>query len=140
MTGNQKALNDFQENTTTTMSGFAGQFEALTLAVNSLTMTGVTITQEDVDAVTKTLDHHDELLKQPLQFCTSALGAAHTRMPATQVRHAQAIEHARQIIGNVGEIEGDRLSVAVDTAEASGNAFQCVGNLSLDTFKIVLGS
>jgi hypothetical protein len=113
------------------MSEFSGKVEALALAVDSLSISGINITQQDVEVVTRTLDGHGQLLKQCLLFCTSALNAAQANMPRMQVKHGKAIEHARQVIGNLGAIKADAPSVAVDTAEASGSAFQEVGNIDL---------
>jgi hypothetical protein len=113
------------------MSEFSGMVEALTLAVDSLSISGVNITQQDVQVVTRKLDEHGQLLKQCLLFCTTAMNAAHASMPGTQVKHAKALEHARQVIGNLGAIRPDAPPVVVDTAEASGQAFQGIGNIDL---------
>ncbi len=113
------------------MSEFSGKVEALTLAVESLSISGVNITEQDVQVVTRKLNEHGQLLKQCLLFCTTAMDAAHANMPGTQVRHAKAVEHARQVIGNLGVIRPDAPSVVVDTAEVSGHAFQGIGNIDL---------
>jgi hypothetical protein len=113
------------------MSEFSGMVEALNLAVDSLSISGVNITQQDVQVVTRKLDEHGQLLKQCLLFCTTAMNAAHASMPGTQVKHAKALVHARQVIGNLGAIRPDAPPVVVDTAEASGQAFQGIGNIDL---------
>ena len=113
------------------MSELSGKVEAIALAVDALSISGVNITQQDVEVVKRTLDEHGLLLKQCLSFCTSAMNAAHASTSGTQVKHAKAIEHARQIIGNLGSINAHAPPVAVDTAEASGSAFQAIGNTDL---------
>ncbi|KAI8631316.1 hypothetical protein F5Y19DRAFT_425718, partial [Xylariaceae sp. FL1651] len=140
VTENQTALDTFQEKTATTMSDMVGKVEALTLAVDSLSLSGVTISQKDMASVTQALNEHGNLVKECLQFCTSAMSAAHARISATQVRHAKVVEQATQFIGNVGPISGDAPLVTVDTAEASGNAFQGVGNINADAFRILVGN
>ncbi|KAI0858324.1 hypothetical protein F4860DRAFT_486918 [Xylaria cubensis] len=137
---NQETLSTFQEITTTTLSQFSGKFEALELAVQSLSISGVAITQQDVETVTRTLNEHGKLLKQCLQFCTTALKAVHSEMPATQVRYAKAAEYAQQIVGNVGSTGENAPTVDVNTALAEGSAFQGVGNFSVDALKAILGN
>ena len=113
------------------MSEFSGRVEALVLAIDSLSIAGVSITQQDVQVVTRKLDEHSQLLKQCLLFCTTALNAAHASVPGTQVKHVKALENVRQVIGNLGEIKPDAPPVVVNTAEAGGQAFQGIGNIDL---------
>ena len=113
------------------MSELSGKVEAIALAVNALSISGVNIKQQDFSVVKQKLDEHGLLLKQCLVFCTSAINAAHASTSGTQVKHAKAIEHARQIIGNLGAIKSDAPPVVVGTAEASGaGTFQGIGNLN----------
>jgi hypothetical protein len=127
----QTTLDSFQEITSTTMSELSGKVEAIALAVDALSISGVNITEQDVEVVKRTLDEHGLLLKQCLVFCTSAMSAAHVSTSGTQVKHAKAMEHARQIIGNFGAIKADAPPVVVDTAEAGGSSFQPIGNIDL---------
>ncbi|KAI0547889.1 hypothetical protein F4679DRAFT_552462 [Xylaria curta] len=137
---NQETLSTFQETTTTTLSRFSGKFEALELAVQSLSISGVAITQQDVETVTQTLNEHGELLRQCLQFCTTALKAVHSEMPDTQIRDAKAAEYAQQIVGNVLSTGEKAVAVKVRNAEAKGNAFQGIGNFSEAALKAILGN
>lgn len=112
------------------MSEFSGRVEALALAIQSLSISGVQSTQKDVEIVRQTLDDHEKLLRHCLVFCTTALSAAQTVLPGTQVKHAKALNHARQIVGNFGPLGKNAPPVVVDTAEAQ-DAFQAVGNIDL---------
>ncbi|KAI1178553.1 hypothetical protein F4777DRAFT_536978 [Nemania sp. FL0916] len=134
----QQTLNEFQENTATTLSEFTGKLDALALAVQSLSISEVTIPQEDVAMITRTLNEQHQLLKQNLQFCTTALGAVQSEMPSTQVRFVKARENARQMIGNYGTAGEKASSIVVENVEAEGHAIQSIGNFSGDAWAAIL--
>jgi hypothetical protein len=125
----QVTLDAFQETTAATMSELSGKVETIALAIDALSISGVNITQHDVEVVQRTLNEHGLLLKQCLLFCTSALNAAHASTSSTHVKHAKAANHARQIIGTLGLSEGNS-QVMVDTADAD-DAFQGIGVIQL---------
>jgi hypothetical protein len=125
----QVTLDAFQETTAATMSELSGKVETIALAIDALSISGVNITQHDVEVVQRTLNEHGLLLKQCLLFCTSALNAAHASTSSTHVKHAKATNHARQIIGTLGLSEGNS-QVMVDTADAD-DAFQGIGVIQL---------
>jgi hypothetical protein len=125
----QVTLDAFQETTAATMSELSGKVETIALAIDALSISGVNITQHDVEVVQRTLNEHGLLLKQCLLFCTSALNAAHASTSSTHVKHAKATNHARQIIGTLGPSEGNS-QVMVDTADAD-DAFQGIGVIQL---------
>ena len=126
----QVTLDTFQETTAATMSELSGKVETIALAIDALSISGVDITQHDVEVVQRTLNEHGLLLKQCLLFCTSALNAAHASTSGTHVKHAKATNHARQIIGTLGSSEGNAQPVMVDTADAD-DAFQGIGVIQL---------
>jgi hypothetical protein len=136
----QTSLNKFQENTATRMSEFSGRIETLLLAGDALSISGVMITQQDVTAVTQILNEHGKLLKQCLLFCTSAMNAAQPKTDGTYVKYAEAVEQAKQIIGNVGEIRSDAPNVTVDKAKAGGSSFQFIGRMSKEALGTLVNS
>jgi hypothetical protein len=127
----QTTHDTFQDATATTLSELTRQVEAIALAIDSLSISGVEITQQDVEVVKRKLDEHCLLLKQRLLFCTNAMDAAHTSTSGTHVKYAKANDHARQTIGNFGAIKADAPEVVVDSAEASERASQSVGYTDL---------
>ncbi|KAF3012849.1 hypothetical protein E8E14_010545 [Neopestalotiopsis sp. 37M] len=129
---NEAQLTDFQEMTTTIMSTWTGKLEALSLTLEAMSSSTVAIRPQHVEAVQKTLKNHGQLLQQCVQLCTDAIAAVHVSDSRTQVRHAKALDRARQVIGNLGPIMAEAPSVSVDIAEASGGAFQGIGNLNLN--------
>jgi hypothetical protein len=125
-------LNTFQEHTAETLSQFSGKIEGLALAIDSLSSSGLTISQTDIASVQRTLNAHGQLLKQCLSFCTSAMSATQTLAPGISVKHASAMEHARMIIGPLGPLQANAPTIAVNTAEAGGNAFLAIGPTSFE--------
>ena len=124
-------LDTFQDTTAATMSELSGKVETIALAIDALSISGVDITQHDVEVVQRTLNEHGLLLKQCLLFCTSALNVAHASTSSTHVKHAKATNHARQIIGTLGPSEGNS-QVMVDTADADGKGtFLGIGVIQL---------
>ncbi|KAK4164072.1 hypothetical protein QBC43DRAFT_318666, partial [Cladorrhinum sp. PSN259] len=138
VTQSQTTLDTVQATTATTLSEFNGKFEALTTAVESLSIAGVTISPQDVELVKRTLDKHGELLKQCMKFCISALNAT-TTTPATRVKYAKAKNKAEQFIGNLGsEANANVPDVIVDQAEADSSVMG-IGNISVEALKVLKG-
>jgi hypothetical protein len=119
------------------MSGFTGQIQGLQLAMESLSLGGVSIKKEDVDAVVRVLSEHGKMLEQCLKVCDSGLSET-TAASGTKVRYAKVFNEARQFIGNMGNVQfgPGTPAVTVDHAEARDKARQAVGNMSEEAAKV----
>jgi len=121
-------MDKFQESLGTQMSRITGKVEALTLAFDSLSESGVKIAGEDVELVKRNLDEHGKLLRECLKFFASSLKAVHENPVGTQVRYVTAKENAMSIVGNFGPIKADAPPVMAGKVDTSGSAFSAIGN------------
>lgn len=105
-------------------------------------MPGSTATDSNSETTTTVLEglrHYESVLEQCLEAQT-AVFAQTSRESTTSVDYSRAFDNARQLIGNIGGFGDGGTSVKVENAEARDQSWQLIGNVSADSFKVLVDS
>ena len=141
----QVEIQQLQADITASRSSLSGQIQALEISLRALSssISGPGTDAGTATAVLEGLRHYERVLEQCLEAQTAVFAQASTRS-TTSVDYSSAFDNARQLIGNVGDFGsgsgGGGGSVKVGSAEARDKSWQLIGNVSADSFKVLVGS
>ena len=115
------------------MSSISGQMQGLDIGMHAVAESNA----NDTAAILSMLEEQNASLKRCLEACTKVL-AASSQETGTIVRYAEAIDSAKQLIGNIGNIDPLSKASVIDKMIAKNNAVQIGGKVSAEVALAVL--
>lgn len=117
------------------MSVISGQIQGLEISMQSVADSN----PDKLEAIMKALEEHNTALGQCLKACTSAL-AETSKRTGTTIKHAEALNEARQLIGIIGKVDPGGEQAVIESMTARDHATQFGGQISTEVALAMLNA
>lgn len=137
---NHTQMEELQTKLEKTMDNITGQIQGLTIGAPSVVEPGDVTDEQGLSTVRETTEKQIASLGECLKTCTLAL-AETSATTGTTVKHAEALDSATLLFGNIGNVAGTDIKTAAVTAEkiiARDQSVMFSGNIAEDIARAAL--